>query len=138
MMMTLIYSINLKGKKMALKTLKAIKTLGNAISGIEGVLHTNNKEGTEVDFNKTPVVVNDAANLIVFKIQQGPVKSDGKNGCQIDHIVFAAKTILEGLNKNYPCRENSVAITKLDEAIHWLNARKINREDRGVEGLNKA
>ena len=63
-------------------------------------------------------------NMITFQIQKGPIKDSGVNGCQVDTIVEAAKLIVEGLNKNYPCRENSMAITKLDEALMWMRERK--------------
>ena len=45
--------------------------------------------------------------------------------------------MLEGLNNNIPCRENSLAITKLDEALMWLKKRKEDRITRGVEGYSK-
>lgn len=35
-----------------------------------------------------------------------------------------------------PCRENSIAVTKLDEALMWLKKRKEDRTARGVEGTN--
>lgn len=35
---------------------------------------------------------------------------------------------------NYPCRENAIAITKCEEALHWLGARTRARQQRGVEG----
>jgi len=73
-------------------------------------------------------------NSLSFTIQNGPVKEKGVNGCQVDTLIAAAKVILEGLNKSIPCRENSIAITKLDEALHWLKHRKADREARGVEG----
>lgn len=38
--------------------------------------------------------------------------------------------------KAYPCRENSISITKLEEAIHWQEARTRDREQRKVEGTN--
>lgn len=38
------------------------------------------------------------------------------------------------LNSKFPCRENSLAITKLQEALMWLEERTKDREDRGVEG----
>lgn len=38
------------------------------------------------------------------------------------------------LNKAFPCRENSVAITKLDEALLWLGKRTADRIARQVEG----
>jgi len=47
----------------------------------------------------------------------------------IDRIIF--------LNSISPCRENSLAITKLEEALMWLNKRTQNRIERGVEGKNE-
>lgn len=76
-------------------------------------------------------------NSLSFTIQNGPIKEVGVNGCQVDTIIEAAKLIIEGLNKNFPCRENAVAITKLDEALLWLMKRKIDRENRNVEGTNQ-
>jgi hypothetical protein len=35
------------------------------------------------------------------------------------------------------CRENALAITKLEEALHWLRARFVDRELRGVLGTNE-
>ena len=32
------------------------------------------------------------------------------------------------------CRENAIVITKLEEALMWLNKRTANRVKRGVEG----
>ena len=74
---------------------------------------------------------------VTFRMQRGPIKEHGVNGCQIDDIVkFAADTIAV-LNKKFSCRENSLAITKLEEAWLWLQARKMDREARNVEGLDK-
>lgn len=77
-------------------------------------------------------------NSISFTIQSGPVKESGVNGCQVDTIIHAAKLMIEGLNGYFPCRENAVAITKLDEALMWLEKRTKDRVARGVEGENKA
>ena len=60
------------------------------------------------------------------------------NGCQVDTIIEAAKLVIEGLNKNFPSRENACAITKLDEALMWLRERTRLRIERGVEGQSKA
>ena len=91
----------------------------------------------EIRPNKFIYVRNDKKSL-AFTIQNGPIKENGKNGCQIDEVIATAKVMLEGLNKKFPCRENSIAITKLDEALLWLQKRKKNREERGVEGYDKA
>lgn len=41
---------------------------------------------------------------------------------------------LEFLNKKFPCRENSLAITHIEIGLLWLNRRTENRKKRGVEG----
>ncbi len=41
---------------------------------------------------------------------------------------------LNFLQAKFPCRENAIAITKLDEALLWLNKRTADRIKRNVEG----
>jgi hypothetical protein len=86
---------------------------------------------------KNFIYVRHDVNSISFTIQNGPVGASGVNGCQVDHMIAVAKTMIEGLNKKFPCRENAVAITKLDEALMWLEKRTKDRVNRGVEGENK-
>lgn len=38
------------------------------------------------------------------------------------------------LQKKFPCRENAIVITKLEECLMWLNKRTNDRKARGVEG----
>src|ERR1700756_3328685 len=38
------------------------------------------------------------------------------------------------LKKKLPSRETACAITKLEEALHWLQGRTKDRQTRGVEG----
>lgn len=45
---------------------------------------------------------------------------------------------LQHLNGKFPCRENSLVITKLEESLMWLNKRTEDRLRRKVEGMNKA
>lgn len=42
------------------------------------------------------------------------------------------------LNAKLPSRESSLAITKLEEAMFWLNHRTADRVARGVEGTYNA
>lgn len=47
------------------------------------------------------------------------------------------ETLLDRMNylqSKFPCRENAIAITKLDEALLWLNKRTADRVKRNVEG----
>ncbi len=36
----------------------------------------------------------------------------------------------------YSCRENAIALTHLEDAMHWLGHRTRSRVDRGVEGTH--
>lgn len=42
------------------------------------------------------------------------------------------------LNDKFPCKENAMAITKLQEGLMWLEKRTNDRIKRGVEGQHKA
>lgn len=81
---------------------------------------------------KSPIEVTDSA--VTFYGQMGGVKENGVNGCQIDDMLTFALGTLQAMNKKYPCRENSLAITKLEECLLWLDARRKERERRRAEG----
>lgn len=74
---------------------------------------------------------------VVF--QQGPVKEVGLNGIQNEHLLAMVIHRLQGFQSGpYSCRENALALTKLQEAMMWLEERTKDRSSRGVEGLNQA
>lgn len=67
--------------------------------------------------------------------QNGPIDGVGVNG--ITHEVLLAIVIdrLQMFQKGpYACRENAIALTKLEEAAMWLHKRTRDRMLRGVEG----
>jgi hypothetical protein len=69
--------------------------------------------------------------------QNGPVKEFGINGChQEDLIAICIDRLRSFQAGEYACRENALALTKLEEALHWLRHRTSEREDRGVEGTS--
>ena len=115
---------------MALETLKDVKEIDGFTVG--GTVGTAIKEGAD------PILIDHEKNQITFQIQNGPIKENGVNGCQVDTLVTAAALIIEGLNAKFPCEENTLALASLAEAVNHLKARKINREARGVEGVDKA
>src|SRR3990167_2173738 len=73
---------------------------------------------------------------IIF--QHGPVREFGINGTTIEVVIGALANRLRGFNnqETFRCRENSLAITHLEEALHWLEARTKARQAQGVEGRN--
>ena len=74
---------------------------------------------------------------VKFTIQDGPIKEVGINGCQAVDMLEFVKELFNSLNRDFPCRENSLTITKLEEAIHWQDARTKDRENRNVEGRSE-
>lgn len=71
---------------------------------------------------------------VSFKIQSGPVKENGRNGCDATDIIRYTIGLYRSFNGSHSCKENSCTITKLEEALHWQEARTRDREHREVEG----
>ena len=69
--------------------------------------------------------------------QDGTIPDVGQNGCQVEDVLSVCLYRLQYLNSEQPCRENSIAITKIQEAILWLNERTRDREARKVEGTHE-
>lgn len=70
--------------------------------------------------------------------QKGPVKEAGVNGCHHEDLLAIVIDRLEHFQKGeYRCRANALAVTKIEEALHWLNHRTADRAKRGVEGLSE-
>ena len=55
-------------------------------------------------------------------------------GLQSEQLLIALIDRHKKLNDAYRSRESSLAITKMEEALHWLQARVQNRISRGVMG----
>ncbi len=73
--------------------------------------------------------------------QSGPLgRGDGRlppNGAFVEGVIAAALGRLEFYQTSkFKCRENALAITKLQEALHWCQHRTADRETRGVEGTH--
>ena len=59
---------------------------------------------------------------------------DFDNGTTLEELLRVGIKRLKELNDRFSCRENSIAITKMEEALMWLNKRTEDRIERGVEG----
>lgn len=100
---------------------------------MEHLLYAKNK----VSFNDSPYL-EVSGNKVSFSIQDGPIKEVGVNGIQVTDMLEYVLEVYKSLNAKFPCRENSLTITKIEEAIHWQEHRTKERQKRGVEGFNKA
>jgi hypothetical protein len=97
---------------------------------------TTTSDGVNVDGHAYVLVAGARNQEIGFQL--GPVAEAGVNGFQNEQLIAVLVHRLGVLNKAFPCRENSLAITKLEEALLWLEKRTADRKARGVEGTNQA
>ena len=74
-----------------------------------------------------------------IKFQQGPIKEVGANGCSNEDLLAIVADRLRCFQEGkFRCPENENALDHIETALVNLNARTRNREQRGVEGQNKA
>ena len=76
------------------------------------------------------------APVVKFTVQSDPISEVGINGLQAVDMLEYVKCLFQSLNDAFPCRENALTITKIEEAIHWQDARTKDRLRRNVEGKN--
>lgn len=70
--------------------------------------------------------------------QNGPIAEVGTNGVTHEALLAIIIDRLRCFQKGtYTCRENAIALTKLEEATMWLQKRTRDRMARGVEGTHE-
>ena len=67
--------------------------------------------------------------------QNGPINEVGVNGITQEVLLAIVADRLRSFQAGpFSCRENALALTKVEEAMHWLQQRTLSRMRRGVEG----
>jgi len=70
-----------------------------------------------------------------LNFQNGGLREVGANGITEQALIAVVLDRLRSFNDGqFRCRENSVAITKFEEGLMWLEKRANDRAARGVEG----
>lgn len=100
-----------------------------------------------VDENGNPTGGSVAGTGIRIDWQNGPLGRVGTsdrtapNGAFVEDVIAAALQRIEFYQEasggRFFCRENALAIMKLEEALMWLDARTRRRTDAGVEGTHE-
>lgn len=76
--------------------------------------------------------------MATISFQNGPIKEAGVNGLTQEALLAIVEDRLIGFQSGqYACRENAVALTKIQEAMMWLQKRTRDRIARGVEGTHE-
>lgn len=74
--------------------------------------------------------------LLLF--QNGPIPQNGTNGVTQEALLAIIIDRLHCFQAGpYACRENAIALTHLEDAMHWLQHRTRARIARGVEGTHE-
>lgn len=73
-----------------------------------------------------------------IQFQEGPLKESGPNGIFMEDLLRIVEHRLEGFQSGeFACRENALALTKVQEALHWLDHRTAKRKAAGTEGTSQ-
>lgn len=79
----------------------------------------------------------DQVELCNIQFQNGPIQEFGVNGISGEALLAIVEDRLIGFQSGqFACRENAIALTKIQEAMMWLQKRTRDRMARGVEGTN--
>jgi hypothetical protein len=83
---------------------------------------------------KQYVDLNDSMNQTIL-FQTGPIQENGVNGVQNEDLLAIVIHRLRGFQSGtFACRENAIALTKIEEALLWCDKRTNDRKARNVEG----
>ena len=86
-----------------------------------------------------PTTTEEPSDALVVRFQTAPIGVAGQNGAQIEDVLHVAEARLQMFQANPKtrCRENAIALTKIQEALHWLDQRTMVRQELGVEGTDQ-
>ena len=72
-----------------------------------------------------------------ISFQNGPINEVGVNGISNEALITVVIDRMRGFQSGqFACRENALALTKLEESLMWLQKRTADRLKRGVEGTS--
>lgn len=87
------------------------------------------------DFNTGDQEVSGMQKVVFYKMNPDGSREEGTT---LEEMLRVSIERLNDLNRRFSCRENSLAITKMEEALMWLKKRTEDRKGRGVEGKHLA
>lgn len=105
--------------------------------GTGGAQHRYVVSGFNNEANASKFTVDEPATELVILFQNGPIPEVGVNGVTQEVLLSIVADRLRSFQAGpFACRENALALTKIEEAQHWLQQRTLARMRRGVEGTH--
>jgi hypothetical protein len=103
--------------------------------GAGGANHRYEITGFNTKTNDSDPIKQEPTNRIEILFQNGPINEKGVNGITQEVLLAIVADRLRSFQGGpFACRENALALTKIEEAQHWLHARTNRREVAKVEG----
>lgn len=101
--------------------------------GHGGANHCYVLEGFAAELNPSKVETGE----LVILFQNGPLQEHGANGVTTEALLAVCADRLRGFQSGkFATKANACALTHIEEALHWLQQRTIERMRRGVEGTS--
>lgn len=106
--------------------------------GSGGANHCYRIEGFNAGKNPSEDVSMPVGHMSVV-FQNGPINEAGVNGITHEALLAIVADRLRSFQAGpFACKANACALTHIEEAMHWLQQRTLDRMRRGVEGSHKA
>ena len=103
--------------------------------GHGGACHRYEVSGSKTEMN--PSYDDNSEGEVIILFQNGPIVEAGVNGITHEVLLAIVADRLRSFQKGpYSCKANACALTHIEEAMHWLQQRTIERMRRGVEGTH--
>lgn len=104
--------------------------------GADGAHHAYSIAGFDESTNPSLPESQDV-NTALILFQNGPINEVGVNGVTHEALLAIVADRLRSFQAGpFSCRENALALTKIEEALHWLQQRTLRRMRAGVEGTH--
>lgn len=76
---------------------------------------------------------------VIQFIEKTPIDDGGNlrtvnDGTTNEEVLKVLIDRMNSMQAKFPCRENAIVVTKLEESLMWLEKRTADRKSRGVEG----
>lgn len=102
--------------------------------GADGAHHLYRVSGFNASANASAEHFTNYADIL---FQKGPINEVGVNGLTHEALLAIVADRLRSFQKGpYSCKANACALTHIEEAMHWLHQRSLERMRRGVEGTH--
>lgn len=107
--------------------------------GAGGANHAYRVSNFDLSTNKSAGngVTQNASTYEIIYFQNGTIPENGINGITHEVLLAIVADRLRSFQAGqFACKANACALTHIEEAMHWLQQRTIERMRRGVEGTH--